>query len=84
MDKDLNLNESAALPDGDNGLSVATGGSMGGLSKADARRGYSTTTVTKSDIVGAGEEETEDFYSFFNDGDDNGGGFAGRPEGCER
>lgn len=82
MDKDLNLNDSAPLPEGDNGLGDATG-SLGDLSKADARRGFSTMSVPRGDIVGAGEEETIDFYSFFDDGN-NGGGFAGRPTGYER
>lgn len=83
MDKDLNLNDSAALPNGDNGLADATGGSMGDLSKANIRQGFSTMTVIKGDIVGAGEKEEQDFYSFFDD-EPKFGGFAGRPDGYER
>lgn len=82
MDKDLNLNDSAPLPEGDNGLGDATG-SLGDLSKADVRQGFSTMSVPKGDIVGAGEEEMDEFLSIFDD-EPKFGGFAGRPEGWER
>lgn len=82
MDRYLDLNKAEPLPEGDDHLGDAGSNSRAGMSKANIRQGYSTMDVMKGDVIG-GEKEEDDFYSFFDDSDKR-GGFAGRPEGCER
>lgn len=83
MDKDLNLNTSASLPDG----TAASQRGGFGASASDVKRGYSS--------VGQSDERAENFYAA-NDGEPEYvdgvkakspgevGGFVTRPQGWQR
>lgn len=72
--KDLDLNESPALPSSDCSADGATSSSMGGASKADLMKGYQTLTDESSPGTKLETQPLEMVPS----------GFLGRPAGWER
>lgn len=83
MDNDLNLNDSADLPMGDDNLSDATGGSMGDLSTKDVRQGFSTMGVPNTQTVLPVDNEDDSGENYVGNPTER-GGFLSRPEGWER
>ncbi len=72
--KDLDLNESPALPSSDGSADGATSNSLGGASMGDLKKGYHT--ITDESIPG-GKLETQPLELVPS-------GFLGRPAGWER
>jgi len=74
MKQGIDLNTSPALPVSGESIESASGGALGGLSKADLVRGFENL----SDKLGDGQDGESLFLS------SNGPGFLTRPQGWER